>query len=61
LLLSALSLLPEGIVNSHTIAGIGALSSLGHGVKAHFEAICQGRTATRAMSEILSKILRKSE
>lgn len=50
---SAPSLIPEGIANPHTIAGIGALSSLGKGVEAHFDAVCQGRTAIRAMGEIL--------
>lgn len=49
---SALSLLPEGIAHSHTIAGIGALSSLGHDVESHFEAVSEGRTAIRAMGEL---------
>lgn len=47
------SLLPEGIVNSHTISGIGALSSLGHDVEAHFKAVSEGRTAIAPLGGLL--------
>ena len=50
---SALGLLPEGI-NSHTsIVGLGALSSLGHDVESHFQAISRGETAIRPLGELL--------
>jgi 3-oxoacyl-[acyl-carrier-protein] synthase II len=52
---SALGLLPEGI-NLHTsIVGLGALSSLGHDVESHFQAISEGKTAIRHLGELLGK------
>ncbi len=48
-----LSLVPQGISNPTSIVGLGALSSLGHDIESHFNAIMAGRNAIRPMAEIL--------
>ena len=50
---SALGLLPEGIDSHPSIVGLGALSSLGHDVESHFQAISHGETAIRPLGELL--------
>ena len=49
----ALGLLPEGITSHPSIVGLGALSSLGHDVESHFQAISRGETAIRPLGELL--------
>ncbi len=50
---SALGLLPEGITSHPSIVGLGALSSLGHDVESHFQAISGGKSAIRPLGELL--------
>jgi len=50
---SALGLLPEGITSHPSIVGLGALSSLGHDVESHFQAISGGKTAILPLGELL--------
>lgn len=52
---SALGLLPEVIANHLSIVGLGALSSLGHDVDSHFQAISDGKTAIHPLGELLGK------
>ena len=46
-------MLPEGITSHPSIVGLGALSSLGHDVESHFQAISRGETAIRPLGELL--------
>ncbi len=41
------------MASPHSIVGLGALSSLGHDVEAHFKAVSEGRTGTRPMRDLL--------
>lgn len=52
-LLSAACLLTECINSYPSIVGLGALSSLGHDVESHFQAISNGRPAIRLLGELL--------
>ena len=58
---SALCLLPEGINSPISIVGLGALSSIGHDVDAHFEAISAGKTGMKPMAELLGSESRHGE
>ncbi len=53
LLLSSARLLPQGIKQGLSIAGIGALSHLGHNVDMHCESILGGGQSFPRLSEIL--------
>ncbi|QTN32995.1 hypothetical protein HZ994_11905 [Akkermansiaceae bacterium] len=46
-------MLPQCISFSQSIVGLGALSSLGHDVEAHFDAISTGRTGIHALGGLL--------
>lgn len=58
---SALGLLPEGINSHPSIVGLGALSSLGHDVESHFQAISRGETAIRPLGELLGQESRHAD
>ena len=58
---SALSLLPEGIDSHPSIVGLGALSSLGHDVESHFQAISHGETAIRPLGGLLGNDSRHAD
>jgi 3-oxoacyl-[acyl-carrier-protein] synthase II len=50
---SPLGLLTEGITSHPSIVGLAALSSLGHDVESHFQAVSGGKTAIRPLGELL--------
>lgn len=50
---SALGLLPQCIGFSPSIVGLGALSSLGHDVESHFQAISAGTSGIRPLAGLL--------
>jgi 3-oxoacyl-[acyl-carrier-protein] synthase II len=49
----AFSLLPQCIGNFPSIVGLGALSSIGHDVEAHFHAISAGNSGIRPLAGLL--------
>lgn len=49
------SLVTEGIAQPISISGIGVLSSLGKNVESHKQAISQGKTGIRGLSELFGK------
>ncbi|MGJ8632596.1 MAG: beta-ketoacyl synthase N-terminal-like domain-containing protein [Luteolibacter sp.] len=58
---SAPRLLPEGINSPISIVGLGALSSLGHDIDAHFVAISEGKTGLKPMADLLGKESRHAD